>query len=102
MLTQDHILGHGEILDHAIAHPFLGDIRKHPLRDIAGSEVRDLFPLEMDLSARDLAQAGDTLRQLALPVAGDSRDPQDFSRGHLQAYAAQTWCAAVAPASDLL
>ena len=50
----------------------------------------------VDVPGSHLAQAGQALGQLALPVAGNARQPDNFPGVQLQVDAAQRLCAAVA------
>ena len=69
MLAQDHVLRDGEILDHAIPHAFFGDVGEHALGQFSRGKACDIFAFEDDTSVGELAQAGDRLCQLTLPVS---------------------------------
>src|SRR3990172_10232626 len=95
MFAQDHILCDGKFLDHAIAHALLGNVGKHAVGQVAGSEAGNILAFEYDLSACNFAQAGNGFSQFALAVARHTCYPQYLAGTHFKTDIAQTWRAAI-------
>ncbi len=79
VLTQDHVFGNREILDHTVTHPFLGDIGEATICDITGRTVGHIPAFQNYLTLCDPAQTCDRFRQFALTVPRHACDPENFT-----------------------
>ena len=96
MVVQVDVLLHGELADRAVPHTLLGDESQpgfHALIDRGGGDI--LIP-EGHFPGVDLADAGQALGQLALPVARYPGQPDDLTGMDFQVDPTQRLAAPIA------
>ena len=96
----DEVVGDRQVRRAADAGPILGDVGDALADRLAGGGVRDVASVDPDAS-RACPQPGDHLGQLALPVAGDRRDPDDLAAADRERCAAQRGQFAVVDGLDV-
>jgi len=77
-----------EVQDQPVAVPVIADVRRVVLDEVPRAPARRVQPGDGDLARFQGTHARDGLHQLALPVAIDPGDAQNFPGVHLQAQTA--------------
>ena len=83
MVHQYEVLGHGELTDHSVAHPFLRYIGQTGSPNLPRSTAGNFVVVEADPTPGDRAQPGQRLGQLALTVARDTCDAHNLPSSHI-------------------
>ena len=82
--VEDHVLGHGEVGDHAAGGAVLRHEAQARPQAPVHAEAGDVALAEADGSGRRPGQAQDHLPQLGLAVALDPGHAEDLAGGHLE------------------
>ena len=88
VVVQRDVLREAELEHQAAMLAILRNVADARVEHVARAAVRDLLAGDPDRARPGLAQAGDRVDQLGLPVAVHARDPDDLARVHLERDAA--------------
>ena len=99
---QHEILGEVEVEHEPAALPVLGNVAQTGVEGLASARAAEFLTADADAARHGMAQPGQGVDQLRLPVAVDPCDPDDLPGAHLERDTADGLQPAVVAHDDVL